>query len=189
MEIEQIDNGASQRGPLFRISHAVGSATILAIACLLSYWLITTVLTREYSVSRDDDLQGGMWAIVATIFVYRTSYQKSTRAAVARTVATLISFIACFAYLLVFPFHVVGMVALIGIIAIILALVRRSEDIVTAAITTAVVLSNAGISPDNAWILPLLRLVDTAAGIVVGIAASSISLGLGLSSSLEHSDA
>lgn len=189
MATGQIESGASQRGLLFRMSHAVGSATILAIACLLSYWLIATVLTREYSVSREDDLLGGMWAVVATIFVYRTSYQKSTRAAVARTVATLISFIACFAYLLVFPFHVVGMVTLIGIIAIILALLRRSEDIVTAAITTAVVLSNAGISPDNAWILPLLRLVDTAAGMLVGIAASWISLGLGLSSSLEHSGA
>jgi hypothetical protein len=77
METEQIENGASQRGPLFRISHAVGSATILAFACLLSYWLITTVLTREYSVSRDDDLLGGMWSVVATIFIYRSSYKKS----------------------------------------------------------------------------------------------------------------
>jgi uncharacterized membrane protein YccC len=186
METEQIENGAPRRGLLIRMSQAVGSATILAIACLLSYWLITTILTREYSLSREDDLLGGMWAVVATIFVYRTSYQKSTRAAVARTVATLISFIACFAYLLIFPFHVVGMVTLIGIIAIILALVRRSEDIVTAAITTAVVLGIAGIIPENAWIQPILRSVDTAVGIVVGIAASWISLGLGLSSGLEH---
>jgi hypothetical protein len=58
MAIGQIESDALQRGPLFRMSHAVGSATILAIACLLSYWLITTVLTREYSVSRDDDLLG-----------------------------------------------------------------------------------------------------------------------------------
>jgi uncharacterized membrane protein YccC len=189
METEQIENGTSQRGPLFRISHAVGSATILAIACLLSYWLITTVLTREYSVSRDDDLLGGMWSVIATIFVYRSSYKKSARAALARTVATLVSFVACLAYLLFFPFHVAGMAALIGIIAIILALVRRSEDIVTAAITTAVVLVIAGISPENAWIQPILRLVDTAVGISVGIAASWISLGLGLSSSLDHSGA
>ena len=100
MKNKQVENGASQRGPLFRVSHAVGSAAILAIACLLSYWLITTILTREYSVSREDDLLGGMWAVVATIFVYRTSHQKSTRAAVAHTVATLVSFVACFAYLL-----------------------------------------------------------------------------------------
>lgn len=189
METKQMENGASQRGPLFRVGHAVGSGTILAIACMLSYWLITTVLTREYRVSREDDLLGGMWAVVATIFVYRTSHQKSARAAVARTVATLVSFVACFAYLLLFPFHAVGMAVLIGIIAIILALVRRSEDIVTAAITTAVVLGIAGISPENAWIQPILRSVDTAVGILVGVAASWISLGLGLSSSLEHSGA
>ena len=186
MKIQQIEYGASQRGTLFRVSHAVGSAAILAIACLLSYWLITTVLTREYSVSHEDDLLGGMWAVVATIFVYRTSHQKSTRAAVARTVATLVSFVACFAYLLFFPSNVVGMVTLIGIIAIILALVRRSDDIVTAAITTAVVLGIAAISPENAWIQPILRSADTAVGILVGIAASWISLELGLSSSLEH---
>ncbi|QNI34242.1 FUSC family protein [Alloacidobacterium dinghuense] len=189
MATGQIERGASQRGLLFRTSHAVGSATILAIACLLSYWLITTVLTREYSVSRNDDLLGGMWAVVATIFVYRSSYQKMARAVVSRTVATLVSFVACLAYLLFFPFHVVGMAALIGIIAIILALVRRSEDIVMAAITIAVVLVIADISPRNAWIQPILRLVDTAVGISVGIAASWISLGLGLSSKLEHSGA
>jgi uncharacterized membrane protein YccC len=55
-----------------------------------------------------------------------------------------------------------------------------------AAITTAVVLGIAAISPGNAWIQPILRSVDTAVGILVGVAASWISLGLGLSSSLEH---
>jgi uncharacterized membrane protein YgaE (UPF0421/DUF939 family) len=112
-----------------------------------------------------------MWAAVATIFVYRSSHQKSARTALSRTVATVVSFVGCLAYLLFFPFHVIGMAALIGIIAIILALVRRSEDIVMAAITTAVVLVIAGISPENAWIQPILRLVDTAVGISVGIAS------------------
>ena len=151
--------------------------------------MITNILTQEYSVSRLDDLLGGLWAVVATIFVFRNSYQKSARAALSRTLATLLSFVICLAYLLFFPFHVVGMAILIGIDAIILAVVRRSEDIVTAAITTAVILVVAGISPDNAWIQPILRLVDTAVGISVGIAASWISLSFGLSPRLEHSDA
>jgi hypothetical protein len=90
------ESDALQRGPLFRMSHAVGSAAILATACLLSYWLITTVLTCEYSISRDDDLLGGMWAVVATIFVYRSrAHQKSARAALSRTVATLESIVGC----------------------------------------------------------------------------------------------
>jgi chromate transport protein ChrA len=111
------------------MSQAVGSAAILAIACLISYSLITNILTQEYSVSRFDDLLGGLWAVVATIFVFRNSYQKSARAALSRTLATLLSFAICLAYLLFFPFHVVGMAILIGIDAIILAVVRRSEDI------------------------------------------------------------
>jgi hypothetical protein len=97
------------------MSQAVGSAAILAIACLISYSLITNILTQEYSVSRFDDLLGGLWAVVATIFVFRNSYQKSARAALSRTLATLLSFAICLAYLLFFPFHVVGMAILIGI--------------------------------------------------------------------------
>ena len=42
---------------------------ILALSCAISYWLITHILANTYSISRDDDLLGGMWAVVATIFV------------------------------------------------------------------------------------------------------------------------
>jgi uncharacterized membrane protein YccC len=81
------------------------------------------------------------------------------------------------------------MAALIGIIAIILVLAHRSEDISTAAITTAVVMVVAGISPENAWKEPILRLVDTALGILVGVAAAWITLGLGLSPRPQRSEA
>ena len=62
MAVGQREDGASPESPLSRLGHAVASGTILAIASLISYWLITAVLTREYFVSRDDDLLGGMWA-------------------------------------------------------------------------------------------------------------------------------
>jgi uncharacterized membrane protein YccC len=189
MTTAQREDAKSPSSLLTTMGQAVGSGAILAVACLISYWLITSVLTREYSVSRDDDLLGGMWAAVATIFVYRQSYIESARAALSRTLATLVSFVLCLIYLLIFPFHVVGMAALIGIIAVILALARRSEDIITAAITTAVVMVVAGISPENAWEQPILRLVDTAVGILVGVAAAWIALGLGLSSRPQRSEA
>ena len=187
MAVGQREDGASPTIQQSSVRNAVGSGIILAIASLISYWLITTVLTRGFFVSRDDDLLGGMWAAVATIFVYRESYDQSARAALSRTFATLFSFVLCLIYLLIFPFHVVGMAVLIGVIAIILALVRRSEDIITSAITTAVVMVVAGISPEKAWMQPILRLVDTAVGIFVGIAAAWISLGLGLIPSLKRS--
>jgi uncharacterized membrane protein YccC len=77
-----------------------------------------------------------------------------------------------------FSFSPWGMAALIGIGAIILTLLGRSEDIITTGITTAVVMVVAGISPEHAWKQPILRLVDTAVGIGVGIAAAWISLSI-----------
>jgi hypothetical protein len=163
-----------------RMSHGVGFGTMLASSCLISYWLITSILAREYSVSRENDLLGGMWAVVATIFVFRQSVLQSARAATSRTLATVVSFALCFLYFLIFPFNVFGMVAVIWIGTVVLVLIGRAEDIVTAAITTAVVFVVAGISPGAAWIQPILRLVDTAVGILVALLASRVGLALGL---------
>lgn len=161
-----------------RIGREVGFGTMLAISCLISYWLSTTILAREYSVSRENDLLGGMWAVVATIFVFRYRVLQSGRAAISRTLATFLSFALCFVYFLFFPFNVFGMVALIWIGTVILGLIGRSEDIVTTAITTAVVFVVAGISTGPAWVQPILRLVDTAVGIVVGLLASRVGIEL-----------
>ena len=165
---------------LSRTGQEIVFGTVLAIACLISYWLITSILAREYSVSRDNDLLGGMWAVVATIFVFRYRVLQSGRAAISRTLATFLSFALCFLYFLILPFNVFGMAALIWIGTVILGLLGRSEDIVTTAITTAVVFVVAGISTGPAWIQPMLRLADTAVGILVGLLASRVGLALGL---------
>ena len=162
-----------------RMGQEIGFGTILAISCLISYWLITTILAREYSVSRDNDLLGGMWAVVATIFVFRYRVLQSGRAAISRTLATFLSFALSFLYFLIFPFNVFGMAAVIWIGTVILGLVGLSEAIVTTAITTAVVFVVAGISNGPAWIQPILRLVDTSVGIVVGLLASQVGIFLG----------
>jgi hypothetical protein len=159
-----------------RMGQGIGFGTMLAISCLISYWLITSILAREYSVSRDNDLLGGMWAVVATIFVFRYRVLQSGRAAISRTLATFLSFALCFLYFLIFPFNAFGMAAVIWIGAVILCLIGRSEDIVTTAITTAVVFVVAGISKGPAWIQPILRLVDTSVGIIVGLLASRVGI-------------
>ena len=180
MESAQKEDGVVIDNRLSRLRQVFGFGTLLAVSCLLSYWLITTILAREYFASKDNDLVGGMWAVVATIFVFRHSILESARAALSRTVATLLSFALCFLYLLIFPFHVLGMVALIWTSTVILALIGRSEDIITAGITTAVVLVVAGVSHGPGWLQPLLRLVDTAVGIAVGILTSRIAPALDL---------
>jgi uncharacterized membrane protein YgaE (UPF0421/DUF939 family) len=145
-------------------------------SCGLSYWLITHLLARVFSVSRDDDLLGGMWAVVATVFVFRNSCEQSVRAALSRMAATSLSFVLCFIYLVVFPFHFLGMAALVGIGAVVMSLLGRPDDIITTGITTTVVMVVAAMSPNHAWHQPILRMIDTVVGVVVGLVGAWISL-------------
>ena len=83
---------------------AVADSVLLAVACLVSYLLTTRALSLVYSVSKSDDALGGLWAVVATVFLFRDSYDKSLGAAVSRMSATLVSFVLCLAYLAWLPF-------------------------------------------------------------------------------------
>ncbi len=154
----------------FQTGEIVARAAVLAVSCAISYWLITRILGNTYSVSRDDDLLGGMWAVAATIFVYRYSHAESVHAALSRMAATSVSFALCLLYLLIFPFHVWGMAALIGIGAIIVTTMGRPDDTITTGITIAVIMVVAALSPHGAWRQPILRLVDTTVGVAVGVA-------------------
>lgn len=158
---------------LQRIVWAAASGTGLGAAALVSYELATRILTEAIS-SRDDQLLGGMWSVVATLFVWRECYNESVSAALSRTAATSLSFILCLGYLLLFPFSSLGMAILIAIGAVILIIMDRPRDLITASITTAVVMVVAGISPQHAWRQPILRLFDTLIGIAVGITAAWI---------------
>jgi uncharacterized membrane protein YgaE (UPF0421/DUF939 family) len=140
----------------------------MAIACLVAYWIMTYGLSRV--VDKPSDYLGGMWAVVATVFVFRDTRLRSLSAGVARLIATCVSFVLCLLYLSLFPFTPVGMAALIGIGTVVMALLGRRDDIVTAGITTAVVMVVAAISPENAWQQPLLRLADSVVGIAIGVA-------------------
>src|SRR5580658_7267771 len=129
-----------------KVARAATSATGLALAALVSYELTTGILTSAMS-SRDDQMLGGMWSVVATLFVCRESYTQSISAALLRTAATSVSFILCLGYLLAFPFSPLGMAVVIAIGAVILIAIDRPGDVMTTSITTAVVLVVAGISP------------------------------------------
>jgi diacylglycerol kinase len=55
------------------IVHAIA----MAIACLVSYTVMTELL--NVAVEGHSDLVGGMWAAIATAFVFRDSRQRSLR--------------------------------------------------------------------------------------------------------------
>jgi uncharacterized membrane protein YccC len=145
---------------------------VVGLSCLLTYWLATTILAHVYSPSAADDELGGLWAVIATVFVLRETYDKSVAAAVSRIGATLVSFALCLVYLAFLPFHLWGLAVLTGLSGLVAALIGRPEDSITAAITTTVVLIVAEVSPHDAWTQPILRLADTVIGVAVGMAAA-----------------
>ena len=144
----------------------------MALACFVSYGVTTHVLSPF--VAEPDAFLGGMWATVATVFVFRETRASSLAAGISRLIATGVSFALCLAYLLVLPFHPAGLAALLGAGTLILMALGRRDDIVTTGITTTVVMVVAALSPQNAWQQPLLRLADTVVGIAVGVACKWI---------------
>src|SRR5260370_20471591 len=145
----------------------VVDALAIPISCLITYWIITSIL--HPFVDRADEFLGGMWAVVATVFVFKGSDGGSLSAGRSLLVATCVSFALCLAYLVIWPFHPVGMAALIGIGTVVMMLLGRRDEIVTTGITTTVVMVVAAMSPDGAWHQPFLRLVDTVIGIAVAV--------------------
>lgn len=154
---------------------AIIHGVMLSVLCVISYWLITHMLARAFLVSRDDDLLGGMWAVIATVFVYRYGYEQTIAAALSRMAATLLSFVLCLLYLLFFPFNVWGMATLIGIGAVVMVWIGRPDDVITTGITTAVAMVVAAVSPEHAWKQPILRVADTVVGAGIGIIGAAIS--------------
>ena len=146
----------------------VAYALDMCIACAISYWAMTHAgISILY---RDANLLGGMWATVATVFVFRETRADAWSAGIARLIATGVSFALCLIYLWFLPFTIAGMAALIGLGTLAMMLLDRRDDIVTTGITTVVVMVVAAISPQDAWHQPLLRLVDTMVGVGVGVA-------------------
>ena len=145
----------------------VGYSIAMAVACLISYLIMTNVLGSV--VARDNDVLGGMWAAVAAAFVFRESNSEALAAGASRLAATCVSFALCFAYLWFFRPIPAGMAIVLAAGTLVMFLLNRPGEIITTAITTIVVMAVAILSPADAWIQPLLRLADTVVGIVVGV--------------------
>src|SRR5215469_308162 len=98
-------------------------SAVMAIACLITYWIMTYALSRF--VDKSSDFLGGMWAVVATVFVFRETRVQSLSAGIARFIATCVSFALCLFYLWIFPFTAVGMAALLGLGTVVMMLLDR----------------------------------------------------------------
>jgi len=139
----------------------------MAIACVISYSVVTFILSPL--LAPRDSLLGGMWAAIATVFVFRITRADSLSAGMQRLIATSLSCALCLVYLMIWPFHPTGLAALLALGTLIMICLGRRDDIVLTAITTTVVMVGTTTSPQHVWHEPLLRFADTVAGVAVGI--------------------
>jgi uncharacterized membrane protein YccC len=146
----------------------IAYSVTMALACLLSYAVMTGLL--NVAVEGHADMISGIWAAVSTAFVFRDSRQHSLSAGAGRLIATGVSFALCLPYLWLFPPNLSGMAILLALGTLVIMLLERREDIITTAVTTIVVMVVALKNPVDAWQQPLLRLLDTAVGVAIGVA-------------------
>ena len=69
----------------------------IAIACAISYTITTELLVRL--VDEPTKLLGALFAVIATVFVFRESRASSLSAGLERPIATCVSFAVCLPYL------------------------------------------------------------------------------------------
>jgi uncharacterized membrane protein YgaE (UPF0421/DUF939 family) len=153
-------------------SMSVFHAALVAAAATATYAAVAQGLSTVISFDDGTARLGGMWAAISTLFCFRDSYADSAKYALSRMSATLTSFILCTVYVLLFPFSVWGIGVVVFVGAVTLTALRRPDDIITTSITTLVVLVVAGLATHDRWAQPLLRLLDTAVGVVIGLAAA-----------------
>jgi uncharacterized membrane protein YccC len=160
-----IAESASPRRVVVRpILYAAG----IAVACLVAYWIALYAFASGFPKS--SDTIGAMWAAIAAAFVFRDSRAQAVSAGIARLRATCVSFVLCQIYLSFFPPTAIGMAVIIGAGTLTVSALHWREDVITAAITTIVVMVLAQLDPHNAWYQPVLRFLDTLLGIAIGIA-------------------
>ncbi|KQO05419.1 hypothetical protein ASF06_18180 [Agreia sp. Leaf244] len=151
------------------------AAVLLGVVCSCVYLLMVLLVGPLLGEPKNSVEIGGMWAVLATIFVYRASVREGSKSAWTRLAATALSFAICFVYLLIFPVVPVGIGAVVAIGTLIAVVIGRPEDAALTGITSVVVLVVADLaSPAPGWIQPLLRLFDTAVGIGAGLAAAML---------------
>jgi uncharacterized membrane protein YccC len=151
---------------------AVVPRVTLALAGLARYSRVRYASAHFDSLSPADDLVGGLWAVIATAFVFRTTEAESITAVKTRLAATGLSFALCFVFLLFLPSHPWGMALMIAVSTLLLIALGQSRDVGVSAITIGAVMVIAALGPHDPWKQPLIGAVATAVGIAIGFAAS-----------------
>src|SRR5262245_36409831 len=152
----------------------VAYAIDMAIACLITYWVMNFLLPGWVAWHSTSVVV--LWAMISAVFVYKDTRTHSLSAGISRLIATFAGFALCLIYLSLLPATTIGMGALIAIGALLMIIIGRRDETGLTAITIAVIMIVAASNPQDAWLQRLLRLVAILVAISVGLPCKWLAL-------------
>jgi len=151
-----------------QLATALQFAIVSAVSFSLALWL-STVLPG----SPESDMIGAMWAMISAIVVTQDTRSATISTAWLRIFGSLIGAVFSAVYLTFFPFSIVGMGILIGVVVFTCLLIRMPTYLRLAALTTGIILI---ISVQNPAIPPVVnaatRFLEVIIGSSVAVAAA-----------------
>ena len=160
------------KGYLHRITAPLSSAVLFALVSVVSFSL-AFVITGYAPEDASTRMIGAMWAMISAIVVMQDTRSATISTANLRILGSLIGAVFSAVYLHFFPFSIIGMGVLIGVVVLVCELLHLPGHLRLAGLTAGIVMV---ISVVNPGIPPVVnaatRFFEVIIGSSVAIAAA-----------------
>lgn len=161
-------------GFLHRMAGPVSSAILFALVSAVSFSLAFAI-TGYVPEATDTRMIGALWAMISAIVVMQDTRSATISTAWLRILGSLIGAVFSAFYLLVFPFSIVGMGILIGVVVLVCELLHLPGYLRLAGLTAGIVMVISVVNPDiPPFVNAATRFFEVMIGSSVAVAAAWI---------------
>jgi Predicted membrane protein len=134
-------------GFLHRITAPVSSAILFALVSVVSFTIAFSI-TGYVPQDTDTRMIGALWAMISAIVVMQDTRSATISTAWLRILGSLIGAVFSALYLVFFPFSIVGMGILIGVVVLTCELLHLPGHLRLAGLTAGIVMVISVVNPD-----------------------------------------
>lgn len=153
------------------ITGSVSTALLYTIISPLSFYLALGLPTYLTGHSPETRMIGALWAMITAIIVAQDTRAATENTAWLEVIGGLIGALAGGIYFVFFPFSILGMGILIGIVVFICEILRVPTYIRFAAFTVAIVMVISALNPD---IPPFFNAAHRVLEVIIGCAVAVV---------------
>lgn len=162
------------KGFFHRVAGPVSSAILFALVSAVSFALAFAI-TGYVPEDTATQMIGAMWAMISAIVVMQDTRSATISTASLRILGSLIGAVFSAIYLLFFPFSIVGMGVLIGIVVLTCELLHLPGHLRLAGLTAGIVMVISVVNPDIPSVVnAATRFLEVIIGSSVAVAAAWI---------------